>query len=514
MAFMVYPVCETQPACADYAVRINGRPVETNTARVSAVPLNRRWPGHQRPTEQTELVQFLSMAADDEPLEVEITPKMHFERVTVRPLSLGLQPTIEKGVIRFTLKKAAAEPVYVTVEPYGRRRALHLFVDSMPEYAVDFSDERVLYFGPGEHDVGLLVLESGQTLFLDAGAVVYACVQARDAENIRILGRGILDNSRNREKIRYECHAEGNFAAIDNAERRHTIQLEYCSGVEIDGITIRDSLVYNIRPIGCENLHIANVKIIGCWRYNSDGIDMHNCTDVCIEDCFLRTFDDSICVKGFDCYYEGDVEAAVQAAMTRNGKDYSVFRRVEVRGCTIWNDWGKCLEIGAETRAEEICAVRFADCDVIHVNGPVLDCCNVDYADVHDVVYEGIRVEFDEVIPPPIVQERGGETYPEYAGDYAPELVQVAVLFHPEYSAGGRRRGRNRRMVFRNCSLVGRQPPRFRFLGFDEAHLTEEITVENLLWNGKLVESLAAEQWVQNEFTAKVRYVAGNSEKA
>ena len=86
-----------------------------------------------------------------------------------------------------------------------------------------------------------------ETLYLDAGAVVYACVTAIDAEKISILGRGILDNSRNKEQILFEANEEGNKAAVNNAIRRHTIQLEYCSDVLIDGITIRDSLVYNIR---------------------------------------------------------------------------------------------------------------------------------------------------------------------------------------------------------------------------------------------------------------------------
>ena len=44
----------------------------------------------------------------------------------------------------------------------------------------------------------------------------------------------------------------------------------------IDGITIRDSQVYNIRPILLgEGLRIMDVKIVGNWRHNSDG--MHNC---------------------------------------------------------------------------------------------------------------------------------------------------------------------------------------------------------------------------------------------
>ena len=260
MGFNIYPVIKTEPFCDDYAVKINGSDVELNTARVSAVPFNRRWPGHQRQIEQSEPIQFLSMATD-EPLNFEITPKMPFdaENLKIRPRSLGITPEITPdGKIRFTLPR----PAHLTIEPFGRNRALHLFVDPMKNYGFDPSDENVLYFGAGEHNVGTIELKSNQTLFIDEGAVVYGCIHAIDANNISILGRGILDNSKNKEHILYEINAVGNDEAIDNATRQHTIQIEYCDNVLIDGITIRDSLVYNIRPIGCNCLTIKDVKII------------------------------------------------------------------------------------------------------------------------------------------------------------------------------------------------------------------------------------------------------------
>ena len=48
MSYSVYPTVSVEPACCDYRVTVNGKEVTTNTARVSAMPFNRRWPGHQR----------------------------------------------------------------------------------------------------------------------------------------------------------------------------------------------------------------------------------------------------------------------------------------------------------------------------------------------------------------------------------------------------------------------------------------------------------------------------------
>jgi hypothetical protein len=479
MSIRFYPVAK--PAEGGYSVKVNGRIVPTDTARVSAMPYNRRWPGHQRSLDQTEVIQFLSMEAD-EPLNFEITLPEPAKKAVLRPYSLGVAPEISPGgKVRFSLPR----PAYFTLEPYGRRNALHFFVDAPETNIPDKTAENVIYFGSGEHDVGNIELKSGETLYLDAGAVVYACVTATDAEKISILGRGILDNSRNKEQILFEANEEDNKAAVNNAVRRHTIQLEYCSDVLIDGITIRDSLVYNIRPIGCRRLWIRGVKIIGCWRYNSDGIDMHNCEDVFIENCFLRTFDDAICIKGFDCYYEGDVEKAVREAMYRGGESYDVFRNVLVKNCVIWNDWGKALEIGAETRAEEISYILFDDCDIIHVCGPVLDCCNVDYADVHDVVYRNIRVELDETIPPPRLQKRDDEPYGDITPGYQPPLICGVVEYHFEYSAGGERRGINRGLLFENIAVTGGLKPWASFSGYSEEFCCRDIKIRNITVDGK-----------------------------
>ena len=506
MSVRVYPVTKTENQCTDYTVKINGKQVELNTARVSAIPFNRRWPGHQRSLEQTELINFLSCESS-EPLTFEITPKNPFEKIDIRPKSLGITyEETKNGAIVFTLER----PAYFTLEPYGRNNALHFFVDPIADYGIDFNDENVIYFGEGEHEVGEIELKSNQTLFIDEGAVVYACIKAIDAQNIRILGRGILDNSHNKEIILYEYNAKDNTSAINNAKREHTIQLEYCENIVIDGITIRDSLVYNIRPIGCKNLHIANVKIIGCWRYNSDGIDMHNCEDVLIENCFVRTFDDSICIKGFDCYYEGDVEKAVHDAMYRNGKSYDVFKNVVVKNCVIWNDWGKCLEIGAETRAEEIYDIHFEDCDVIHVQSIALDCCNVDYADVHNVEFININVEYDDIIPPGRIQGSDEEVYVNDNTDNCPPLIAASVEFHHEYSAGGVRRGINRNILFKNIRLFGRHKPILSFIGFDENHKTKDILVDNLYWNDRLITALDQESFKLGKYTENIRLEASD----
>ncbi|MBE7025326.1 MAG: hypothetical protein E7408_04660 [Ruminococcaceae bacterium] len=493
MRYKIYPVMKTEDVCDWYTVKINGKEVELNSARVSAIPFNRRWPGHQRDKSQSELVNFVSLETDEK-IEFEIIPKEPFETVEIRPKSLNIKYSItEEKHILFTLEK----PAHFTVEPFGRNHALHIFADPVSAYAVNEKDEDVIYFGKGIHDAGIIRLQEGQTLFIDAGAVVYGSVYAQDANNIRIIGRGILDNSKNKEVILHEVPCGDGRTDVGNAERRDTIWLEYCDNVEIDGITIRDSLVYNIRPVCCTNLTVNNVKIIGCWRYNSDGIDMHNCKNVRISGCFIRTFDDSVCVKGFD-YRQNEAD------MYRDGVWYDSFQNIVVSDCTIWNDWGKCLEIGAETRAKEICDVTFKDCRIIHVMGRPLDICNVDYADVHDVCYENISVEYDDCIPQPLLQTDEEMVYENTDPSYAPALICAIIQYHPEYSDKSGRRGKIRNCTFENIRLYGKQKPEVYFKGYDETASCSNLKIRNLYWNAVPVKSFSDIKSTLGDFTSDI----------
>ena len=202
MSAKLYPVTQSELRCTDYTVTVDGVAAPLDTARESLVPFNRRWPGYQRSVSQTGLHNFLSLEVSG-PVEFAITPTAPFnpDKVVIRPRSLGITPKIEKGVISFTLPRAA----YFTVEAYGRQKALHIFADPAAVHTPKAGD---LYFGPGEHEAGIIEMQSGQTVFIDAGAVVYGRIHAIDCSDIKIVGRGILDCSRIREKIFFEVHQE------------------------------------------------------------------------------------------------------------------------------------------------------------------------------------------------------------------------------------------------------------------------------------------------------------------
>lgn len=496
-----YSVQKSEYTCKDYEVYVNGKKVKLDSARVSAYPFNRRWPGHQRQIDQTELVNFLSFATD-EVVELTIKPKYPFYTADVRPHdfdgSVEITPNVE---IKIKMNK----PQYFTVEPYGRNRALHVFADGIKEYGIDTNAKDVIYFGAGVHDVGIMELKSGQTVYIDEGALVYATVKAFHAENVKILGRGILDNSKNKEIILREQNVENNSVAVNNEYRDNAVSLVCCKNVEIDGITIRDSLLYNIDVFSCENVNINAIKIIGSWRYNTDGVHFANCINCSLANSFLRTFDDSINVRGH-ANWEYDRWRDIM------GKEY-IFtcKNVRIENCVVWNDWGKCLQLGTETYGKEVTGVTFENCKLIHVtNGWAINAFLVDNAVIHDCCFRGIDIEFDANLPYSKIQKSDDDMYC-YDGKHKVNSYIVNFLTEKHFEYGIIKSedelGYISDITVERINLFAKQNPTFAFWGQNSKSCVKNITLKDIYWNGeRLSEECFSKNCRKNEHVSNICY--------
>ncbi|HEY3320725.1 MAG TPA: glycosyl hydrolase family 28 protein [Planctomycetota bacterium] len=435
----------------DYQLTVAGQPVPVYACRVSAVPLNQVWPGYQRPLDQTELAAFAcwDMAA---PVAVEVRCRKAPKSVVVRPSSFGITPKLDGERISFTLDK----PRPVIVEVDGTHNALHLFA-SPPEKDVPAPDAPgVRYFGPGVHKPGRITLENNQTVYIAAGAVVYGSIQATGASKIRIAGRGILD-----------------VAPYERGKGGGAIRLVGCSDVTIDGIVMRDPDVWCCALFGCRDATISGVKLVGLWRYNADGIDICNSERIAVKDCFVRAYDDALVLKGLK--------------FAKDSFDDRPVKDVRFSRCVIWCDWGRAMEIGAETCAPEISGIIFEDCDIVRTTHIAMDIQHGDRALVRDIRFENIRVEIDEWNPPPRMQSKKDEKYPEKPGDtYCPTLLEIVI--RKNFYSKDEARGTVRDILFKDISVTGRRDaPRSSFRGLDPDHTVEAVTIQNLRFNGKPV---------------------------
>jgi polygalacturonase len=74
------------------------------------------------------------------------------------------------------------------------------------------------------------------------------------------------------------------------------IQPYRCRNVLIDGVTIRNSPMWEIHPVMCENVTVRGVTVV-THGPNNDGCNPESCRDVLIERCHFDTGDDCIAIK-------------------------------------------------------------------------------------------------------------------------------------------------------------------------------------------------------------------------
>jgi hypothetical protein len=437
----------------DYTLRVNGQAVPVYSCRVSAMPFNQVWPGYQRPLDQTELAGFAYWSMSG-PVTVEVISRRAFKWVAVRPTSRAIRPAVEGQLIRFEL----ARPGQFTVELDGPHHALHLFADAPEIGAPKQGDPNVLYFGPGVHHPGKIHLKTGQTIYIAGGAVVYTAITGREVSGARILGRGIIDTSE--------------FARNQGGG---SISLEACSDIRIDGVIIRDSDLLGLSAYGSRRLAVSDVKVIGFWRYNSDGIQFCNCQEVTVRRSFIRSFDDAMVVSG---------DKGGSTGLPPRNYDTLPLRNIQMSGLVIWCDWGRSLEVGAGTCAPEVADLDFRDIDIIRSTHIAIDIQQSDRAPVHDIRYENIRVEVDDVSPVPTLQKNRDDKYDSTADSaaYVPNLLVIIIgkLFYSK----DQERGTLRNVTFKDIFVTGKPIMPSSFSGYDAAHDVRGVSIENLRFNG------------------------------
>ena len=457
------------------SVTVNQRKAKPYLARVSAMPFNRSWPGHQRSEEQTELVGFVSFEAD-EAVSMTVTWQAPPREVLVRPLSRDVRVKLDGCTATFPLPGCGQ----YTVEADGWHGALHVFVNPIKQT----DGLRTTYrFAGGEHHIGSIELTDNDTVYIDAGAVVYGSFYAICAENIRILGNGVIDGSKEERTsetslLAYDYEKpipqdKQGIRAFLHARRvlRGNMRFYRCRNVSIEGVVCRDSASFAIIAAGCENVSIDNVKCIGMWRYNSDGIDLFNCTGVSVRNCFLRNFDDCMVIKGI-C-----------------GWDDAPNRNITVEKCVLWCDWGRALEIGAETNAPAFYNITFSECDVIHGSTMQLDIQHHNRAEIHHVTFENIRTEYTQHQLSDMGQESDAQEYQNTDPVRHPILLNVALYDMGLFAKDGKH-GCVHDIVFRDIYVLTDAPmpmPVSIFAGLDDRHSVRGVRVEGLYFNGERI---------------------------
>lgn len=432
----------------DEAVRL-GKPLG-----MAPVTTHRLWlDGQPAGLFQTGVAAFgVGVFAGSVEVTVEIAEPIR--QAVLRPLRLGLSPEIVGNRLLFRLDG----PVSLSLEINGLQ-PLYLFAAAPETDPPDLRDPRVHYFAAGQvHEIGALRLQSGETAYLEEGAIVRGAFWASEAENICIRGRGILDGS---------CY-------VKDRNPCQGICLDRCRRVRLEGLTMIHPSTWMVVLGACEDVHVDGIKQIG-EVVSSDGIDVVGCRRVLIENCFLRNNDDCVVVKATT----GRLPNGQAADWCCDVED------VETRHCTLYNDHaGNAMEIGFELRTASVRGIVFRDIDVIgaHGEGAVFSIHNGDRATVREVLYEDIRIEhfYDKFIDFRVLDSR-------YSRDAERGQVRQVTL----------RRIRAIADIFNTVSVIG---------GWDAAHTVEGVRFEDLRLGERRIDGGDALQLFTNAHSAGVQF--------
>ena len=283
------------------------------------------------------------------------------ESARVLPASLGIEPEVSEGHVRFTVTEPGQ---YTVVYNDSVNKATHIFANPIETDVPDPEDPDVYYIGPGEWTMDAIALQDNQTLYLAGGAVLHSIISVNNADNVRICGRGIIDGSD------YPAwNQPGSYARVP-------IDLNHSKNVTAEGIILVNSNCWNFNSYSSKNVSIDNVKIIS-GRQNGDGFTFQSCTDHTVTNSFARTWDDSLVIKN----YSGSTKG------------------ITFRNMQVWTDLAQSMEIGYETDKgltldPEISEVLFENITVLYnFHKPVISIHNSDDAFVHDITYRNITVE-------------------------------------------------------------------------------------------------------------------------
>jgi hypothetical protein len=373
------------------------------------------------------------------------------QSVKIRPASYELKPILNGNSITFTL----TDPKKISIEFDGDKlHNLHLFANPIETFRPDPNDPNVVYFGPGVHLPKDLPGEafnipSGKTVYIAGGAIVRGKLLCDKVQNVRILGRGIIDQPQRGVEIRHSSH------------------------VTVEGIIVVNPKHYTIFAGGSDHLTIRNLKSFSASPW-SDGLDFMSCRDVKVDDVFMRNSDDCIAVYGHRWEFYGDA------------KNYSVTNAV------LWADVAHTINIGVhgntEKTGEVIEDLVFQNIEILELDedDPTAEGCMAIQAGdqnlVRNVRFEDIRVDnFQEG-----------------------KLLQLRVSFYEKYNAAPGRGVEN--ISFKNISYNGLNNAPSLINGLDKDHLVKDVTFENLRINGKLITSVEEGNIKVGEFAKNITF--------
>ena len=314
-------------------------------------------------------VVFLDVSADrfdgGKTIKVEVTPDFSVTQAIVLPENLKVTPEVKDNKITFSVGGYGSYTV-IPNDHTNPDKALTVFVREPEKVEVPYGYTLIEY-KPGLHFVDGITLKSNTVLYLHAGAFLVArpgasgsaFIFANSAENVKIVGHGVLD--------------------LSQLPWRSKVGIGIANGknIEVNGITIINSATWTMQCTYCDGLDIKDCIIFG-YRQNSDAYAICSSKNVRVRDCFARSGDDLFEVKTYPNAVSENVLFENCVAWPDNCRGFGIIQEthsninnVTYKNCSLLyqlKDWAEHMAAFVVTAAEagNVSDVRFEDCDLFY----------------------------------------------------------------------------------------------------------------------------------------------------
>ena len=424
----VYNAPQGAPLKYDYDVYVRPRSstewtkVDTYRAKVNA-------PVEERKHKISEISYCFFDFTGDVFVRV-VSKHKKFETARIRPDYRGIIAQVKNdSTVEFLL----FQPENLSVEfDDSITDNLLVFTSKPPQSKDDAEREalsenrKFLYYAPGLYTEPIIKVGSNTTIYLAGGSYFMGTFAIEDAENVKIIGRGVA-----RPANGYEgCH------------------IHRSKNVVVDG------LILNTCPIGgSDSIVINDVHSISHPQWG-DGLNIFASSNVLYNRVFCRNSDDCTTVYA-----------------TRKGFCGSV-RNIRMTNSTLWADVAHPIMIGLHgnpTVGDSIVGLQYDNIDILCQSEPQIEyqgCMTINCGDdnyVKDVLFDNIRIE----------QLHNGS------------LVQVRVGFNSKYCTAAGKGIEN--VMFRNIRYYGKTPNMSVIDGYDKQRKVRNIIFEQLKINGQII---------------------------
>ena len=264
---------------------------------------------------------------------------------------------LPKGADVYDVKKIGNAVTFKTTKPDQKltlvlddkytKDVIHIFAMSIDKNApaIDAPDgyvydrtSRTYYFGPGYHkltDLGFsdnkISISGSRKMYVAAGAVVDGCIGMNGCTGASVTGRGMVVNN------------SGILCAVDWSTSGPGV---------VEGITFhahRDQGWCLTLSNSCDII-FSNINLVATRYACTDGIDVVNSRDCNFDNCFIRSCDDAVTIKGLwdnpisECWPNKNLH----------------FSRMQ-----LWNDCNNAFVLGGESRASEYENISLIDSEVL-----------------------------------------------------------------------------------------------------------------------------------------------------